>query len=427
MTEIQQQSVCGGVNFRSIKDSRFKTVRMSVNFMQPLSEATAAPNAVLPYLLTRTSRRYPDLTKLNGHLAELYGAQLDAYVFKLGDVQVLSIFASGIADKYSLGGEKVSEELSKLLCSVIFDPLFENGMFPKDGFEQERRQLMEKIDAEYNDKRTYAFLRCAGIMCKGEPYGIPRCGTKKDIENLRLENLNKVWSSLIHNAKAEIMVVGDCDPVPVYDEFSAAFHNLGRAEAQDYTNKVVKAAADVKNITEKQNVTQSKLVLGFRTGCAEPDVNVPAAKLMNVLFGGSPNSKLFLNVREKLSLCYYCSSLYDPLKGIIFVQSGVETKNIKSAQTEILKQLDEVKKGNFTDEELNAAKLSICNSYRTIADSPDGLEGWYLSKTFSDPAEDPEEEAEKVRAVTREEVIKAAGKMTLDTVYALEGSGAENK
>lgn len=427
MTEIKQQSICGGVNFRSIRDSRFKTVRMSVNFMQPLSEDTVTPNAVLPYLLTRTSRKYPDFTKLNSYLAELYGAQLDSYVFKLGDVQVLSIFASGIADKYSLGGEKISEELSKLLCSVIFDPLFENGMFPKESFEQERRQLAEKIDAEYNDKRTYALLRCARIMCKNEPYGIPRFGTKKSISDLRLENLNKVWSDMIHSAKAEIMVVGDCDPEPVYEEFSAAFHNLGRAEAKECATKVVKTAGEVKNVTDKQNVTQSKLVMGFRTACAEPDVNVPAEKLMSVLYGGSPNSKLFLNVREKLSLCYYCGSLYDPFKGIIFVQSGVEKKNIKSAEAEILKQLEETKDGNFTDEELNAAKLSLCNSYRTIADSPDSLEGWYLSKTFSDPTEDLEEEAEKVKKVTRGEVIKAAGKMTLDTVYALEGSGAENQ
>ena len=172
-------------------------------------------------------------------------------------------------------------------------------------------------------------------------------------------------------------------------------------------------------------VVQSKLVLGFRTGCAEPDAGAPAVKLMNAVYGGTPNSKLFLNVREKLSLCYYCSSLFIPAKGILLVQSGVETKNIERAENEILAQLEEVRKGNFTEEDLNAAKLSLCNSYHTLSDSPDALEGWYLSRTFSDPLRTPESEAELVSKVTAEQVAEAAGKVTLDTVYCLKGKEVE--
>ena len=423
MTGIEQRPVCSGVNFRSIRDDRFKTVRMSVHFLWPLAEKTVSENAILPFLLSRASRKYPDFTRLNEHLAELYGAVLDADVQKIGDVQALSISASGIADRYSLNGEKISAELAKLLCSIIFDPPFENGRFSARGFEQERRQLMELVDSDFNDKRTYARLRCEQLMCKGEPYGIGRCGTKRQIGDLKAEDLTPVWKDLIHRARVEIMVLGDCDPEPVYGDFHAAFHNLGRTEAVDCPTKVVPSAEKPAETVEKMDVVQSKLVMGFRTSCAEPDGNVPAMKLCNALFGGTPNSKLFLNVREKLSLCYYCGSLYNPMKGILLVQSGVEAKNIEPAKREILRQLDEVRNGNFDEDELGAAKLSLANSYRTLSDSLEGLEAWYLSQTFRPSVRRPEEEAELVGAATREEVIRAAKNMTLDTVYRLEGKG----
>lgn len=421
MTGIEQRSVCDGVNFRSIRDSRFKTVRMSIHFLLPLERQTASSHAILPFLLTRASRKYPDLTKLNRHLAELYGAQLDADVQKLGDVQVLSVSASGIADRYSLRGESVSAELSHLLCSIVFDPPFENGMFPREGFKQEKRQMAEQIDSEYNDKRAYAMRRCEEVLCEKEPYGVGRLGSREDVRRLEREPLTAAWNRLIHHARAEIMVLGDCDPEPVYADFFAAFHNLGRTETEPCRTQVVRSAERVREVTETMDVAQSKLVLGFRTGCAEPEDTVAACKLFSALYGGTPNSKLFLNVREKLSLCYYCSSLYHPLKGILFVQSGVERKNIDRAKEEILAQLEEIRKGNFTAAELDAAKLSLCNSYRTLSDSLDGLEAWYLSQTFSSPIRPPEEEAALVGAVRDEEVRAVADGVTLDTVYKLVG------
>ena len=425
MTGIEQRTVCDGVHFRSIRDDRFKTIRMSVHFLLPLEKKNAAARAILPFLLTRASRKYPDFTALNRHLEELYGAQLDADVQKLGDVQALSVSASGIADRYSLEGESVCSELSSLLCSIVFDPPFENGMFPEEGFEQERRQMIEQIDSEYNDKRLYAMRRCEEILCAGEPYGIGRFGSREDVENLKREDLTAVWNDVIHHARAEIMVVGDCDPSPVYSDFFAAFHNLGRNHTVPCGSEAVKSADKVRDVTEKMDVAQCKMVLGFRTGCAEPEEEVPACKLFSALYGGTPNSKLFLNVREKLSLCYYCSSLYHPLKGILFVQSGVEQKNIGRAKEEILNQLEEIRKGNFTPGELEAAKKSLCNSYRTLSDSLDGLEAWYLSQTFSNPTRTPEEEAALVGNVTAEEVRKIADGVTLGAVYRLEGKGAE--
>lgn len=426
MQGIEQRAVCSGVNFQSIRDDRFKTIRMSVHFLWPLSKETVSANSILPFLLTRASRKYPDFTKLNEHLAELYGAVLDANVQKLGDAQVLSVSASGIADRYSLNGESLSSELAKLLCSIIFDPLFENGLFPSEGFEQEKRQMIEMLDSEFNDKRVYAKLRCEQLMCAKEPYGIGRCGTRQQLLELKRDGLTAVWSNLIHRAKVEIMVLGDCDPEPIYKDFYAAFQSLSRTDAVNCPTKVIAAAQTPAETTEKMDVVQSKLVMGFRTACAEPDAGVPAMKLFNALYGGTPNSKLFLNVREKLSLCYYCSSFYNPIKGITLVQSGVETKNVSRAKEEILAQLREIQDGNFDETDLSAAKLSLCNSYRTLADSLDGLEAWFLTQTFRPQAKKPEEEAELVRRVTKEQVVEASRKITLDTVYRLEGNGVES-
>lgn len=425
MIGIEQRAICDGVNFRSIRDTKFKTMRISAHLIVPMSRQTAAENALLPFLLSRASREYPDFTKLGQRLAELYGASLNADVQKLGDLQVLSLSASGIADRYVLEGEAISGELAKLLCSILFDPPLVDGLFPEDGFEQEKRQTMELIDSEYSDKRTYARQRCEAIMCADEPYGVNRYGGKEDIARVERPALTAAWKRLLDTAKIELMVLGDCDPAPVYEGFRAAFETLGSRKTADCTTKVVRSAEKVNTVTEKMDVAQGKLVMGFRTGTATPDEEVPATRLMAALFGGTPNSKLFLNVREKLSLCYYCSASYNSMKGIMLVQSGVEVKNMERAKEEILRQLDEVKQGNFDESEVEAAKMSLCNSYRTLSDSLGGLENWYLSQTFASHSQQPEEAAAQINAVTRQEIIDAANRVTLDTVYCLVGNGED--
>ena len=425
MIGIEQRAICDGVNFRSIRDTKLKTMRISAHLIVPMSRQTAAENALLPFLLSRDSREYPDFTKLGQRLAELYGASLNADVQKLGDLQVLSLSASGIADRYALEGEAISGELAKLLCSILFDPPLVDGLFPEDGFEQEKRQTMELIDSEYSDKRTYARQRCEAIMCADEPYGVNRYGGKEDIARVERPALTAAWKRLLDTAKIELMVLGDCDPAPVYEGFRAAFETLGSRKTADCTTKVVRSAEKINTVTEKMDVAQGKLVMGFRTGTATPDEEVPATRLMAALFGGTPNSKLFLNVREKLSLCYYCSASYNSMKGIMLVQSGVEVKNMERAKEEILRQLDEVKQGNFDESEVEAAKMSLCNSYRTLSDSLGGLENWYLSQTFASHSQQPEEAAAQINAVTRQEIIDAANRVTLDTVYCLVGNGED--
>ena len=425
MVKIEQRPVTDGVNFRSIQDTRFKTMRIAVSFLLPIQKDTAAANALLPFLLARASRQYPDFTKLSQRLSELYGADINADVYKLGENQVLSIAALGLADRYALNGENISGDLAELLCGILFDPPITDGLFPLDGFHQEKRQTIEMIDSDYNDKRIFSRLRCEQIMCRDEAFGISRYGTREEIQSLKLPRMTEIWEHALKSARIEIMALGDCDPHQIYEDFVRAFSKFSRGALEKCGTKVIKTVEKARDVTETMTVAQSKLVLGFRAGAAVPQDDVVPTKLMTAVFGGTPNSKLFLNVREKLSLCYYCAARYDWNKGILLVESGVETKNIERAKDEILRQLEEIKKGNVGDEEIGAAKLSLCNSYRTIGDFLGGLESWYLSQTFCKNVLSPEEAARQIRAVTKEQIVAAARNVVLDTVYRLEGKGED--
>ncbi len=411
--------ICDGVNFNAIKDTRFKTERISVNMFLPLDEKTAAKNAILPFLLSKSCKKYPDLTKLNRRLSELYGATIHCDVSKIGDVQALTISGIFLDDRYALEDDKVSENMTKLICDLIFEPLLVDGTFSKYNIEQEKRQLVELIDSEYNDKRVFAKLRCEQLMCKNERFGISRFGKREEVLALTPEVVYSAWQNALETAKIEIMALGDINIDATAEVFRQAFLNVKRKNVADCETEIVKSADKVSEYKDIMDVSQSKLVLGFRTKFAQNDKEVMATRVMAALYGATPNSKLFLNVREKLSLCYYCSARYDKSKGIMMVQSGVEKENIEKAKLEIIKQLEEIKKGNFQDSELEAIKKSLCNSFRTIGDLLSGLENLYLSQVFDDELFTPEQYVERINAVTKEQVIDAAKATTLDTVYEL--------
>ena len=410
-----------GIHFRSIQDRRFKTQRISIHMMVPLKKETAAANAMLPYLLTRTNRAYPDYTLLGRRMQGLYGASLSGDVQKLGDVQVLSISATGISDRYALHGEKISQELTELLCSSLFEPhLDQDGLFPQDGFAQEKRQTLEMIDSELNDKRIYAKRRGLELLLDGEPAALSRYGTREAVESLTREEVASVWQELLHHARFEIMVMGDCFPELVVDTLRGRFP-VGR-ELSDCTTIAKPSSGQVRERTDCMDVVQCKLIMGFRTGIsAQQWQELPALKLMCAVLGGTPHSKLFANVREKMSLCYYCSSRYDSNKGILLIESGVEESNLEKAREAILQQLEEIRSGNVTEEEITSAKLSACNGLRTVEDYLGGMESWYLSQTFHPRTLTPEESAQEMQQVTAEQIQKAAEHCVLDAVDVMKG------
>jgi len=416
-----RRKICDGVNFSNIKDTRFKTGRISLTAFTPLEKESVSKNAILPFLLSKTCKQYPDLKRLNDRLEDLYGVSVDGEVSKLGETQVLSISASFLDDEYSLGKESISEGTTDLLCKMFFEPVLENGKFLEKNVEQEKRQLIETIEAEYNDKRIFAKNKCEEWMCKNEKFGINRLGTIDQVENLTPEKIFKAWQNILSSAQIEITLLGKADNEAIYKRFKNEFSKIKRENVVNCSTKIIKRAEKVSEYQDEMEVAQSKLVMGFRTEVCVDDDLVNAMRVAVAIFGVTPHSKLFLNVREKYSLCYYCAAKYDKNKGIMLVQSGVENQNINKAKEEILNQLDEVKKGKFTEEDMGSIKKSLSNSFRTVGDYLSSMENFYLSQIFDKNKFTTEELIEKINKVTKDEIITAANMITLDTVYVLKG------
>jgi predicted Zn-dependent peptidase len=419
MNSINRTEISNGVFFSSIKDSRFKTMKITANLIVPLSAENASSNALICGVLSHSCKAYPDFTALSKKLSALYGAEIETSISKAGDNQLLRISASGLDDRYAFAGDSVAEELSALLCNVIFEPNLIDNAFVESEVEQERRQLLDLIDSEFNDKRTYANGQLIKNMYADEVFGIKRYGTAEKIKEATPSSLYTTWQNLLKTAKFEIMYIGDSPADKAKAVFERAFSNIEREPAQ-LSTKVVRTSAQAKHLSEEMELSQSKLVMGFRAGTAIPDKEVNATRLMCAILGGTANSKLFCNVREKQSLCYYCSARYDRLKGFIIVDSGVEGENIEKAEAGILKEIEDMKNGIISDFEMDATKMAVINSFRSSNDTVGGIESWYSSQLFDDNFQTIEELSNAINAVTKEEVVAAANKLNLDTVYVLK-------
>ncbi len=426
MSKLIRQQITDSVMFNTVRESRFKTMRICVTAYMPLKKETAASNALMSLVMTRSCNKYPDFTLLSKKLSYLYGASLSSGFMKVGDAQALTFSISGIDDRYALGNDVISEELSNLLCDVLFDPFVKDCAFDSTECEQERRQLIDMIDSEFNEKRIYAKGKALALMCEDEAFSIKRYGDRESVNSVTPEDLYKAWQNMLSCARFEIMYVGDSDSKSAYDVFNKRFNEIKRT-VTELSTEVVKEAQEVKRGNEDMELSQSKMILGFRTAVAEPDEDTMAARLMCTILGGTAHSKLFCNVREKLSLCYYCSSSYIRQKGIMLIESGVERENIEKSEKAILGEIKAMQNGDITDEEMKAAKLSMANAFYSNYDTVGGINGHYMSQMFDREILTPQQCVEKLNAVTKEDVIRCANMLTLDTVYTLTGVAEENK
>ncbi len=416
--DVKRSNIADGIYFTSISSSKFKVNRISVTLVAPLKEETAADYAILPLILKKGYRDYPDAADFSRLLLGLYGATCDASVRKIGDNQLISISISAIDDRFTLNNEKITAEISKILCSLLLEPAIENGEFKKEFFETEKQSLIDTIKAELNDKRALASARCQQIMFEGEPAAISRYGSLKEAEKLSCREVFDSYNELLKKARIEITFTGCGNGEDAKEIFTSAFlSSTEREEPFKVENKVKAHNGSIKFETEGYNITQSKLSLGFTTETALGDEDECAMNMMCLLFGGAPFSKLFLNVREKLSLCYYCSSSYDHFKGTILVNSGIETENREKTQTEILNQLESIQNGELSDEELSNARKLISNIYTGVEDSVSKLESFFLTRYISGRSPLPESELNALLNVSKEDIISAARKVRLNTVY----------
>ncbi len=421
MLPIIREKITDGVYINNININRFKTNRLSVTMLVPLKSDTAAYFTLLPAMLTRSCEFLPDFSSLSRYLDMQYGADLYSQTKKIGDNLALTISLSFLKDKYTMGGEQISKKLSELLCKLIFEPFLEGEAFSKTDLEIEKAHLLDSISAEYNEKRSYSIKRMIENMCRNEVFGISHYGSYKSVEKTTPKDIFNAWQYALKSARFEIMSIGDESiSEMVKNLFSFQFNSIVRTPIICDT-ELLYDITDVREIVEESNVSQSKLVMGFRTPFGEPENTYPI-RLATDILGGNTTSKFFVNIREKQSLCYYCAARFYKVKGILVVDSGVETCNVERTKNEIIKNIELMKSGDISDYEINSAKLSINNHFKTVGDSTLGLEAWFLNQIMCKQMLSPEEACERINNVTKDEIINAVNSIKLDTVFVLKGN-----
>ena len=413
-----------GVELSAIQTDKFKTGLLAVTLTIPLSGETATAGALIPEVLSRGSRNHPDMERLSAATDALYGASLGPAVRQRGESQCVSFLSSFIDDHYALDGLAVLEPSAALMGEVLLDPVLQDGAFRRDYVESEGVNLADRIEARVNDKRGWAVFRLIQEMCAGEAYAVNKLGSAQCARSMTAERLWADYRALLSRARVNFYYGGAARLERVEDAVRRAFAPLltGR-DAPVRCQVEAEPRGPVRTVTDAMDVTQGKLAIGFRTGgITMASDDYPALVVCNALYGGSANSKLFLNVREKLSLCYYASSMLDKVKGLMVVSSGVEFAQFDRAQEAILDQLEAMRRGDFTQEELTAAIRTVTGSLRGRQDSQGQMEDDRLTGVlFHAAAGEDGELIKAVEAVTADQVAGAAQKLKLDTIFRLTG------
>ena len=427
--EFNRNELMPGVFLSHLRSDKFKTACMSVTLLTQLRRETAAMNAVIPFVLHRGTTRYGDMEQLSRRMDKLYGAAVEPVVRRIGEIQCIGFYGSFPEPDYLPGGEALLGDTCALMAQLLLDPATRGGLLLPQYVDSEREKLLDIIRSRMNDKRSYALTRCIEEMCCYEDFAVSRFGSESEAENIHYKKLTRHYRELIQTCPVEIFYCGKTDFKAVSAAMREAFSTMPRGEI-DYdigTDLRMNAVEDhVRFVEEEMDVTQGKLVLGFRLGECMEEPDIPALYVFNAVYGSGATSKLFMNVREKLSLCYYASSAVYLHKGIMLVSSGIEFDKLDAARDEILAQLDSVRRGEITDDELRSAKKSVASDLRAVQDSIGELEGFYLSQALDGLDYGPAELAALAEDVTKEDVQAIAKSIECDLIYFLKGSGEED-
>ena len=424
MSQVTRRELFPGVWLRAVHTNKFKSSYLSITLLAPLDRRTAGANALIPEVLRRGSAIHPDLESLSAALDELYGGAIEPAVRKKGETQCVGFAASFLDDAYALKGEKILEPAADLLGELLLNPYTQDGHFCPDYTAGEKANLIDRIRAQINDKRTYAVQRLAQEMCRYEAFGVDKLGDEESVAAITPESLWERYQELLRTAQVEVYYCGSADPDRVAEALRCALARLPVNENRADPDCEVRVTAGPEPVLveEAMDVTQGKLALGFRTGgltCWENEF--PALYLAVAVYGGTTLSKLFMNVREKLSLCYYASAVLEKMKGLMLVSSGIEFDKYQTAKDEILAQLEAVKRGEIEDWELEGSRRTLIGMCRAVLDDQGRQEEFWLGQAAAGLEEGPEELAARLEKVTREQVAAAARKLELDTIYFLKG------
>ena len=420
--EYKQTEIKKGIKLHTIKTEKFKTNLIAIMLTTKLNRENVTKNALVPAVLRRGTKNLTTQEEINKKLEEMYGASLDCGLDKTGDNQVLKFYIETVNDEFL---PQEAENMLKIslekIFEFVFNPYLENGCFKKEYVEQEKENIKQIIDGKIDNKARYSLDRCIEEMYKDKPYGLYKYGYVEDMKNINEKNLYEYYQQLINECKIDIFVSGIID-----EETENIIKNneniikLKDREPQYNEPEIIAKKSEKENdVQESMDVTQGKLIIGMDLDIDDDNLRFDVM-IYNSIFGGSANSKLFQNVREKASLAYTASSSYYRFKNNIFINCGIEIKNYEKALEIIKQQIEDMKKGDFTDEEVENAKKGIIASIKTIDDEQDTEITYFFSQELSKSKCNIEQYMQRISEVTKDKVVDVANKVSIDTVYFLK-------
>lgn len=416
---IETTRINDNIFLHYIPMKKLKTTTVGLFIHRPLTKKEASKNALLPNILKRGCKLCKNGEETAKYLQNLYGATLYGGVAKKGNNQIISFEAETISDAYAANNENLLLPLTDLLLSSVFEPITENGGFDKDITSQEKSNLKDRITSLINDKRSYATMRCIEQMCCDEPVGIGKFGNIEAVDSIDEKNLYEYYKQIITSSVIDIYVCGNAQMSDIEKKIREYIGDMRFTSGEISRGEAKSQSGDIKNVTDKMDVTQGKLAMGFRTNTLTTDDDYWALVVANSIFGAGAHSKLFNNVREKLSLAYYASSMLEKHNGLMIVNAGIEFENFQKAYDEILLQLESLKNGDISESEYNSSIMSILNSLESYNDNQNYMTQWYLSQRSAGTEYSIEYMKEQIKKVTVSDVVKVANKIELDTVYFL--------
>lgn len=417
---IETISLLPGITLRACRDTRFKQGCLSFQLVRQMKAEEAALNALLPSVLLRGTRNCPDLRSITEHLDELYGASVSPLVRRVGDYQTTGLYCGFMDDRFALPGDQVLRPMLAFLEEILLDSPLENNGFLASFVESEKKNLVATIESELNDKRAYSMSRLLRLLCREDTFGIPRLGEKEQVETISAERLYTHYRNILRSSPVEIFYVGSAEANQVAELLMPLVTKLG-ARGTKLQPQTAFHPCEKSDVVETMDVSQGKLCMGFVTPIINREKEFAAMQLLNVIYGSGMTSKLFQNVREKMSLCYSIGSGYYGTKGIVVVSAGIDFDKEQLTREEVLRQLEICKEGGITEQELRAAKEALLSSLRSTLDSPGAIEGYYATAALSGLIFSHNEYMEAVEAATIEDVVQCANTLELHTIYFLKG------
>ncbi len=417
---VKTVSLLPGVTLRCFPDTRFHQGCLSIQFLRYMDREEVAMNALLPAVLLRGSKNCPDLRAITQKLDDLYGASVDTLIRRIGDYQSVGLYCKFIEDSFALPGDRVLEPMVDFMGELLLEPVMEDGVFSREFVESEKRNLITALQTEKNDKRAYAAAQMLRKMCASDTFGIPRLGEETQVAAITADTLWQHYRRILTESPVEVFYVGSADLKTVAQKVKDMLAPLCR-NVNPLPEQTAFRDGGGGEYTEAMNIAQGKLAMGFVTGITNRDHGFASMQVLNTLFGAGMTSKLFVNVREKMSLCYHIGSGYYGSKGIMTVSAGIDCDKEQQVKTEVLAQLDACKRGDITPEELAAAKEAVLSALRGIYDSPGSIEGFFSVRAIGDLKMTVEQYRHAVEQVTVADVTAAAQTVKMHTSYFLKG------